>query len=317
MWPCATATGAPSLRGWRTERIDVADSSFRITYEVAHQQNEIDFAWRGQIIGESDGTIRFTMEGQARTTFERNRIGFCVLHPPICAGAACRIEHVDGAVEASAFPRDIAPQHVVDGKVHPHYPFAEMRALAHEVTPGVWAEVRFDGEIFELEDQRNWIDGSYKTYGTPQRLPQPATITAGTQLRQSVTLTLRAENPDLIVAEQARAARVERSALVGILRRPVALQWPGAAAHRPGRRPAMASRSTPALSSGCGAAPGAPARRSAALRCDLHRAPPSRRPTKRARSIPRSKSRCSYPMPPSLSSCARRSIGSLRRSPPG
>jgi hypothetical protein len=68
-----------------------------------------------------------------------------------------------------------------------------MRALSHEVVPGVWAMVRFDGETFELEDQRNWTDASFKTYSTPLRLPFPARVEAGTRIAQSITLTLKDE----------------------------------------------------------------------------------------------------------------------------
>ncbi|MFN8514913.1 MAG: hypothetical protein U0841_20485 [Chloroflexia bacterium] len=65
-----------------------------------------------------------------------------------------------------------------------------MRAIAHEVEPGTWAEVRFAGDIFEMEDQRNWTDASYKTYCTPLRLPFPAPIAAGETVVQSVLITL-------------------------------------------------------------------------------------------------------------------------------
>jgi hypothetical protein len=174
-------------------QIEAGDDTFHITYDADHQQGDLRFTWRATIAGEADGTIRFAIDGQAQTTFLRNRIGFCLLHPDTCAGAAARIEHVDGVIEAGQFPRYIAPQAVIDGAIHPVYPFAEMRAMSHEVAPGAWAEVRFAGEIFEMEDQRNWIDGSYKTYGTPLRLPFPAEITAGARVEQVVTLTLRDE----------------------------------------------------------------------------------------------------------------------------
>src|SRR6185369_6694664 len=74
--------------------------------------------------------------------------------------------------------------------ISPNQPFVEMRAIAHEVEPGTWAEVRFAGDIFEMEDQRNWTDASYKTYCTPLRLPYPAPIAAGETVAQSVTLSL-------------------------------------------------------------------------------------------------------------------------------
>jgi D-apionolactonase len=198
-------------RNWGTipaqlmnERIEANDDSFRITYDVMNQQGEIAFAWRGEIAGERNGNIRFSMDGEARTTFLRNRIGFCVLHPAASAGAKCRITHIDGTTDLSEFPRFIAPQLIENGRIQPHYPFAEMHALAHEIVPGAWAEIRFAGEIFELEDQRNWIDGSYKTYGTPQRLPFPVEIAAGTKVRQAITLTLDDER-DAASDDQAQA----------------------------------------------------------------------------------------------------------------
>src|SRR5438128_1130651 len=71
-------------------RIESDGDSFRVSYDVANRQGEIDFAWQGTITGDARGTITFTMEGEARSTFSRNRIGFCVLHPiRECAGQAC------------------------------------------------------------------------------------------------------------------------------------------------------------------------------------------------------------------------------------
>ena len=76
-------------------RIDREDDAFRITYDVENKQSDVDFFWRGTITGDANGTITFSMDGEARSTFRRNRIGFCVLHPMSCAGVPCRIEKVD------------------------------------------------------------------------------------------------------------------------------------------------------------------------------------------------------------------------------
>jgi hypothetical protein len=176
-------------------QMDIKADSFRISYDVENKQGDIDFYWRGAISGDTAGAISFSMEGEARSTFRRNRIGFCVLHPMECAGAPARIEHVDGSVEENSFPRYIGQQLIVDGIVKPVHPFEEMQALVHQVVPGLWAEVRFSGEIFELEDQRNWTDASYKTYSTPLRLPFPVEVKAGTKISQSVTLTLQGQLP--------------------------------------------------------------------------------------------------------------------------
>ncbi len=176
-------------------QMDIKPDSFCISYDVENKQGDIDFFWRGVLRGDATGTISFSMDGEAHSTFRRNRIGFCVLHPMACAGAPARIEHVDGAVEENSFPQYIGQQLVVDGIVKPVHPFEEMQALTHQIVPGLWAEIRFSGEIFELEDQRNWTDASYKTYGTPLRLPFPVEITAGTKISQSITLTLQGQLP--------------------------------------------------------------------------------------------------------------------------
>ena len=110
-----------------------------------------------------------------------------------CAGVPCRIEKVDGTVEDSTYPISIAPQHLIDGEIKPVAPFNNMRAVRYEVTAGVEAEVRFEGEIFEMEDQRNWTDASYKTYGTPLSEPFPVEISAGTKISQRITLTLKTQ----------------------------------------------------------------------------------------------------------------------------
>jgi hypothetical protein len=185
--------------------MDIAADHFRIDFTATHRQHQVDFVWRGAIAGDADGTLRFSMDGEARAPFRRNRIGFCVLHPMDCAGRRARITHVDGSQEETTFPIAIAPQRVADGLIHPVYPFAEMRALAHEVTPGLWAEVSFEGEIFETEDQRNWTDASFKTYGTPLRLPFPVQVQPGDRVRQAITLRLQGTLPASTVAAASRA----------------------------------------------------------------------------------------------------------------
>jgi hypothetical protein len=161
--------------------MQIHDDSFRIAYDAIHQQGAVDFAWHGVITGASDGALTFTLDGEARTTFKRNRIGFCILHPiRECAGQPCSVEHVDGTTEQSVFPFHIAP----------HQSFLDMRAISHAVAPNVRAEVRFEGDTFEIEDQRNWTDASYKIYSTPLRLPFPVEIQQGAKISQSVTLQL-------------------------------------------------------------------------------------------------------------------------------
>ncbi len=159
-------------------------TGFRVRFDVENQLGPARFRWQATITGDQSGTLVFTMDGEAVTTFLRNRIGFCVLHPMReCAGRPCMLEKTSGAIERSAFPLHIAP----------HQPFLDLAAISHEVVPGVVAEVRFSGDVFETEDQRNWSDASFKTYSTPLALPMPVEIRAGTRVKQSITLSLRGQ----------------------------------------------------------------------------------------------------------------------------
>jgi len=85
-------------RNWGTVPARLADVTleeqpgrFLIRYAAEHAESPINFAWRAAIEGQPDGSLRFAMDGESHSTFLRNRIGFCVLHPiRECAGARCR-----------------------------------------------------------------------------------------------------------------------------------------------------------------------------------------------------------------------------------
>jgi len=167
-------------------KVESSEDSFRIAYQCDHREGDIHFRWTAGIVGTPDGAITFSLAGQALTTFRRNRIGLCVHHPlEGCAGRPCVVEKVGGGIERGVFPKSVSP----------HQPFLNVRAVSHEVRPGLTAEVRFEGDVFEMEDHRNWTDAGFKTYSTPLALPFPVEVKAGTEIRQSVRLTLKGEPP--------------------------------------------------------------------------------------------------------------------------
>ena len=169
-------------------RLHERDGGFSIDYDAECRDCEIRFRWSASIAGSADGSIAWRAHGRAVSGFLKNRVGWCVLHPVEgLAGARCDVEHSDGSAERGWFPRHISPQQ----------PFLDIRAIRHEVLPGLSAEVRFSGDIFEMEDQRNWTDASYKIYSTPLALPFPAPMLPGTEVHQIVNLRL------------ARAVRIE------------------------------------------------------------------------------------------------------------
>ncbi|WEX74956.1 hypothetical protein PYH37_000276 [Sinorhizobium numidicum] len=139
---------------------------------------------------------RFT----ADRDFETARAGFAILHPIVgVAGRPVLVEHGDGSIERSVFP-DL---------IEPWQPFKDIAAITHEVLPSVEAECRMTGDVFEMEDQRNWTDGSYKTYVRPLALPWPYVLKAGETVQQSVRLAIRADGP--ASKETQSPARIEIS----------------------------------------------------------------------------------------------------------
>lgn len=193
-------------------QIEDDGDAFRIRYDASHQQGHIDFRWRGTIQGDADGTLRFAMDGQAHSPFRRNRIGFCILHPPTCAGIPAKIEHVDGPGEEAAFPQWIAPQHMADGHPCPVAPFENMRAIFYPLSPESQVEIRLEGDTFEMEDQRNWTDASYKTYSTPLALPFPVQIDPGTAVQQAVSLRLHGQPSAPLPEDAAAVVRMGQAA---------------------------------------------------------------------------------------------------------
>ena len=196
----------------------IGPEDFKIRYQCEHRQNEIHFVWNAEITGNADGSIHLIFDGEAKSTFLRNRIGFCVLHPiRECAGAKCRAIYGNGEKKETLFPKVIAAEQPVTA-LH------DLVGIAHEVESGIWAELRFSGDLFETEDQRNWIDASFKTFCTPLRLPFPVEIKAGTRIRQEIELTVRGKLLGAVTPE----AKCETVVTVGHTSRPmprIGLGW--------------------------------------------------------------------------------------------
>jgi hypothetical protein len=127
--------------------------------------------------------LTFSLEATSHSEFLTNRLGLVVLHPPSFAGESLTVGTAHGDVR-TAFPVAIAP----------HQPAVDIRSLAwtHD---GVGVYSAFAGDTFEMEDQRNWTDASYKTYSRPLALPFPYGIDTGQTVRQSVSFTATRVSP--------------------------------------------------------------------------------------------------------------------------
>lgn len=165
----------------RNEVAEINPDSFKISYNCLYSDKEIEFEAEYLIEGRPDNSIAFSFEGKAKKTFEKNRIGFCILHPvETCAGIPCKILHPGGTEETLYFPLEIDPCQ----------PFKNICAMEWMVS-GLGCRIDLEGDVFETEDQRNWTDASYKTYCTPLEHPHPVTLKTGDTVRQKVTIRVK------------------------------------------------------------------------------------------------------------------------------
>ncbi|HEX6112217.1 MAG TPA: hypothetical protein VFZ10_07920 [Geminicoccaceae bacterium] len=213
------ATYGPGIENLK---IGQGPDSFTVSYNATCRDSSQELRYRAAITGRADGTLRFEADGRALTEFVANRVGFVVLHPlEGVAGEPVEVTHTDGSVEQARFPRLISPAQ----------PFFDIRALGHQVVPGVIATCTMEGDAYEMEDQRNWTDASYKTYIRPLSKPKPYTLRAGEAIRQSVSLTFRGA-PSVPAASAAEAVSVTIGAPTGRPMPRIGLWVPPAEAER-------------------------------------------------------------------------------------
>jgi hypothetical protein len=162
-------------------KIDEHSGGFTVTYRATCQDAKRTLIYEARIDGRTDGSLAFEVVAEPVTDVETNRTGFVVLHPVKgVAGFPLKVLHVDGREVTSKFP----------ATVDPDCPFRDIRALSHEVTPGVWATCTMEGDTFEMEDHRNWSDASFKTYVRPLARPWPYTLPKGEKFEQIVRLSI-------------------------------------------------------------------------------------------------------------------------------
>jgi len=197
--------------------IDQRADGFSVSYHAVCGRGPMEIAFDIVIEGRADGSLDFKGTAVAKADFLTARTGFVVLHPlEGVVGHAVEVEHVDGTTERAEFPK----------RVNPVQPFLNIRALTHEVLPGVKASVRMEGDTWEMEDHRNWTDASFKTYVRPLALPWPYTLKAGEAVKQSIRFSLAPEVPKASKAATAGSIEVKLGAVSRSAMPPVGLGMP-------------------------------------------------------------------------------------------
>lgn len=149
-------TVKPELSGLRIRK---GRNTLKAEFTCRHKRGLIDFEWQGLIEGDKNGRVSFAMSGTANSSFETNRISICVLLPLAqWQGKRCAVELTTGKQTVATLPGKI---------ISPHQPLKNVRVLRCKLKVGLQADLQFEGDTFEMEDQRNWTDASFKFYCPP------------------------------------------------------------------------------------------------------------------------------------------------------
>ena len=158
------------------ERLETRGDGFR--YERRFEVADGGLVCRLVYEGSPEGAVTAFGEATAKHDFVTNRTGFTVLHPLV--GVAGR------PVEVTT-PSGISGRTMMPDLISPAQPIKDIAGLKFEIE-GVKLDIVFVGEVFEMEDQRNWSDASFKTYSRPLVEPFAYVIPAGSTVRQEIRI---------------------------------------------------------------------------------------------------------------------------------
>lgn len=164
--------------------IHVGVDDFSADFCLRHLLGEGALNSRLTVRGDASGSIYYEFESVVAASFDANRIGLCALFPASLADRRVVFETVAGSV-SRRFPARVAPWPVCSG----------ITGLRYSARPDAEVAMAFAGDAFEMEDQRNWTDGSYKIYSRPLSAPKPVRLVAGTKISQAVTVCLTQRRP--------------------------------------------------------------------------------------------------------------------------
>lgn len=183
---------------------------FRVEFGMHMELSDGGLDAVANISGRSNGEFVFNVVAQTKIELKTNRCGFVVLHPSSAAGVDLEIGHTDGSIEHTQFPKYISPGQVA----------FSIKRLKHTPVPGLQVDCQLSADLphdplgkFEMEDQRNWSDASFKTYVASLLDPWPYSLQAGKNYVQEVKLqVLDSRQPG---RREPRGVNAERQIVVG------------------------------------------------------------------------------------------------------
>ena len=154
------------------------DAAGGYRYRRAFETEEGSVAGRFELAADAAGRLTLHLVLTIRRDVRLCRAGFTLLHPIAgLAGEKLTIVRPDGGTGETVFPLSIAPSQ----------PATDIAGLRYAVG-GSAVDIAMAGDRFEMEDQRNWTDASYKTYGITASFPFAFEAKAGECIEQTLTL---------------------------------------------------------------------------------------------------------------------------------
>lgn len=176
-------TYSPAIENLKVKQ---GKDSFTVSYSATCKDAAQAIRYDAKIEASADGTLRFEAVATPLSDFITNRTGFVVLHPLTgTVDQPVSVFHTDGSRERRKFPKFISPGQ----------PVFEIRSLTHAPAPGLSATVQMQGDKFEMEDHRNWMDASFKTYVRSLLDPWPYTLKKDEAFTQSISVRISGALP--------------------------------------------------------------------------------------------------------------------------
>ncbi len=167
--------------------IDVHDETFAVRFALTVNTPTGHLLARARIEGTRDGALVFEVTAIPDADIVTSRCGFVVLHPASFSGKILQVEHTDGTTSKTRFPREISPSQ----------PVFNIRCLTYSATDDLVVQCRLEAELpadpagkFEMEDQRNWSDASFKTYVASLLDPWPYVLNKDHAYTQKVLFSV-------------------------------------------------------------------------------------------------------------------------------
>ena len=139
--------------------------------EKLNTKNEIFF---------NNDSIVIKSNGKFKTDFWTNRIGYNLLIPlKYHVGTNLKVRKVNDITQESNFPDLISPGQ----------PFFKFNKLSYNIKDELLINIDFKGINFEMEDQRNWGDASFKIYSGSLFDPFPYKETKNSPFFQEINIS--------------------------------------------------------------------------------------------------------------------------------